>query len=311
MAPSIIFGTASIGGKFSDAGSVASLLTTLTASGITHLDTAARYGANYGSGPPVGSIGDSESLLGTCNAAARGFAIDSKILFLGNGEQETTMAKVEESTLQTLARLKVDRVRYMYIHAPDNLTPIAEQAAAMDAQVRAGRCEGWGLSNFSVKMTKELIDVCKEQGYVLPRVYQGQYNLLRRGAERELLGMCRTEGMGFVAYSPLASGLLSVGEGKAGNELLDGLYGEERVRGAVERFKKALDGFGIGATEAALRWVVFHSALGEGDAVIIGASREEQVVSSMEIVKKGPLDQEVVEVVEQVWEDVRRKDGRM
>lgn len=94
-------------------------------------------------------IGDSETLLGVANAAKRGFSIDSEIFFLRNGEKETTTKKVEESASRTLERLKVEKVRNLYIHAPDNLTPLAEQAVVIDAQVRVGRCEGWGFSKFS------------------------------------------------------------------------------------------------------------------------------------------------------------------
>ena len=306
MPPTIIFGGASIGSKFSDLSSVSSLLATLTAQGVTHIDTAARYGASYGSGPAIGKFGDSEILLGKASAAEKGFTIDSKVLFLANGEKELTREKVEESTLKTLERLKVQKVRTLYTHAPDGLTPIAEQAAAMDAQVQAGRCDAVGLSNYSASMVAEFVAACDENGYVRPTVYQGLYNLLKREPEESLLPLLRAKGFRFVAYSPLASGLLTVGDQKEGNALLDRLYGNEKIRRAVDQFKKRLEGSGVEATEAALRWVVFHSALRDGDAVIIGASKEEQVVSSMEIVRRGPLDNEVVKAVEQVWEDVRK-----
>lgn len=306
MPPTIIFGGASIGSKFSDLSSVSSLLATLTAQGVTHIDTAARYGASYGSGPAIGKFGDSEILLGKASAAEKGFTIDSKVLFLANGEKELTREKVEESTLKTLERLKVQKVRTLYTHAPDGLTPIAEQAAAMDAQVQAGRCDAVGLSNYSASMVAEFVAACDENGYVRPTVYQGLYNLLKREPEESLLPLLRAKGFRFVAYSPLASGLLTVGDQKEGNALLDRLYGDENIRRAVEQFKKRLEGSGVQATEAALRWVVFHSALRDGDAVIIGASKVEQVVSSMKIVRRGPLDNEVVKAVEQVWEDVRK-----
>ena len=306
MPPTIIFGGASIGSKFSDLSSVSLLLATLTAQGVTHIDTAARYGASYGSGPAIGKFGDSEILLGKASAAEKGFTIDSKVLFLANGEKELTREKVEESTLKTLERLKVQKVRTLYTHAPDGLTPIAEQAAAMDAQVQAGRCDAVGLSNYSASMVAEFVAACDENGYVRPTVYQGLYNLLKREPEESLLPLLRAKGFRFVAYSPLASGLLTVGDQKEGNALLDRLYGDENIRRAVEQFKKRLEGSGVQATEAALRWVVFHSALRDGDAVIIGASKEEQVVSSMENVRRGPLDNEVVKAVEQVWEDVRK-----
>lgn len=307
MPPAIIFGAASIGSKFSDLSSVSSLLNTLTAQGITQIDTAARYGASYSSGPTIGALGNSEILLGKASAAERGFTIDSKVLFLGNGEMELTREKVEESTLRTLERLKVQKVRTLYTHAPDGLTPIAEQATAMDAQIKTGRCEALGLSNYDARMVTEFVAACDENGYVRPSVYQGLYNLLKREAEESLLPLLRAEGFRFVAYSPLASGLLTVGDGKEGNVLLDRLYGGKKIRRAVEQFKNRLDGSGVEATEAALRWVVFHSALREGDAVIIGASQEGQVVSSMEFVRRGPLDKEVVQAVEQVWEDVRER----
>ena len=307
MAPSILFGCASIGGKFTTLESVQSLLKTLSSLNITHLDTAARYGANSSGDSTVGGIGQSEILLGQANVAQHGFTIDSKILVLGNGEPEVTAEKVEASTLMTLQRLKVFKVHTLYIHAPDPLTSLAEQAAAMNAQYRAGRMEKLGISNFSTEMLRDFIRICKEKGHVLPSVYQGQYNLLNREKEETLFPLLRQEGIRFVAYSPLASGFLTVGEGKKGNALLDKMYGDERIGIAVENFKRTLRPLGVSATEAALRWIVYHSTLRDEDAVILGASREEQVVDSMEIVKRGPLEEEVVKAVEQVWEAVRQE----
>lgn len=120
----------------------------------------------------------SETLLGQADAAAQGFTLDSKILVLFNGEPELTVPKIEESTLITLKRLKVERVKTLYIHAPDPLTALKETAGAMDAQFKQGRMERLGLSNFSKELLEEYISVCREGGLVLPTVYQGQYNLL-------------------------------------------------------------------------------------------------------------------------------------
>jgi len=309
MPPSILFGCASIGCKFTTLSSVQSLLATITSLGITHLDTAARYGQNYGAGDPnLGAVGDSEILLGQAKAAQSGFILDSKILFLGNGEMETTAEKVEASTTTTLSRLRLDKVNVMYIHAPDMLTPVAEQAAAMDTQFRVGRMEKLGISRFNAEMLREYLDICRENGYVFPSVYQGQYSLVNRKAEENLIPLLREEGIRFVAFSPLASGFLTVGDdGKPTNGVLDHYYGGEKFREAVERLKKTLKPLGLSATEAALRWIVYHSVLGDEDALILGASREEHIVNSMEIVKKGPLDEKVVQAVEQVWEDVRER----
>jgi aflatoxin B1 aldehyde reductase len=294
MPPSILFGCASIGPKFTNLDSVQSLLSTLKSLNITHLDTAARYGG-----------GISETLLGEADASAKDFMLDSKILTLQNGEPELTKEKIEASTLTTLQRLKVQKLHTLYIHAPDPLTPLFETAQAMDAQFRAGRMEELGLSNFSAELVEEYIAVCREHGYVLPSVYQGQYNLLNREAETTLFPLLRREGIGFLAYSPLASGFLTAKEEKKGNPIVGRLLGDLKVVEAVERFKITLEGFGMEATEAALRWVVFHSGLGEGDAVTLGGSRESQVEDSVGIIERGPLDERVVMAVEKVWEDVK------
>jgi len=61
----------------------------------------------------------------------------------------------------------------------------------------------------------------------------------------------------------------------------------------------------MSSTEASLRWLMYHSALREGDGIIIGATSVDQLKGNLEMVRKGPLDREIIQAVEELWESVR------
>lgn len=71
-------------------------------------------------------------------------------------------------------------------------------------------------------------------------------------------------------------------------------------------FCKKCDAAGATPTEVSLRWIVHHSALGEGDAIILGASRLDQLRSNVEFYKKGRLDDRLLEAYEELWKGVEK-----
>jgi aflatoxin B1 aldehyde reductase len=89
----------------------------------------------------------------------------------------------------------------MYLHGPDRTTPFAETFEAVDKEYRAGCFEEFGLSNFSAAEVEECIAMCKEKGWVLPTVYQGQYNAITRGGEKDLMPVLRKHGIRFNAFT--------------------------------------------------------------------------------------------------------------
>ena len=97
----------------------------------------------------------------------------------------------------------------LYVHGPDHVTPIEQQAAAFDAQHRKGRFAHLGVSNMSPRMLQDWFAVAEARGFVKPAYYQGQYNLLCRGHEASLLPLLREHGMHYVAFSPLGHGVLA------------------------------------------------------------------------------------------------------
>ena len=101
--PSLIFGGASIGWTYTSLSSVNDLLSSLLALGINQIDSAARY-------PPM-SPGRSEQLLGEAQAAAKGFVIDTKVMCSGDSKGSLAREAVEKSVVESLARLRVEKVR--------------------------------------------------------------------------------------------------------------------------------------------------------------------------------------------------------
>ncbi|TVY32963.1 Oxidoreductase [Lachnellula subtilissima] len=171
--PQIVFGGASLGHEFPTEESVQEVLTLLKDLKITKIDTAARY-------PPT-NHGMSEKLLGITHAASQGFAISTKIFTTGgDGSGELDRASIQKSFSTSLERLGVDQVDILYIHRPDPTTPLKVQAAAFD-ELFEGKFKRLGLSNFKPELLQKYLDVCDENDFVKPTVYQGDYNVIIRG----------------------------------------------------------------------------------------------------------------------------------
>nr|XP_039262147.1 aflatoxin B1 aldehyde reductase member 2-like [Styela clava] len=241
-------------------------------------------------------------------------------------EERTLNAGSVRLQLETsLERLKRKQVDIYYLHAPDHVTPLTETLKIIDVLHKEGKFSEFGLSNYSAWQVAEIVNLCKQNGWIQPTVYQGMYNILERLVEKELISCLRYYKIRFYAYSPLASGILtgkhkmehipenipsrfSTGKFAA---VFRNLYWRPEYFDAVEDIRTAVSsvyGFSVSLTEVAMRWIYHHSALkGEcGDAVILGASSAKQLEDNLEFTKKGPLDPSVVSVIENTWKFTMR-----
>lgn len=331
----IVFGAGGIGNSdnsftytWTSPESVNSLLSMLKSNHIRILDSAAAY--------PPGGYGDANRLLGLSNASqSTDFDIDTKIGFASptaGFAGSLGRENIDHSVKNDLALLKVKKVRCLYAHAPDDQTPDSETAAAFDEQVRKGHCEFIGICNYTTARLREYIKVCEEHGYVLPKLYQGFYSALHRFPEQGLLDLCREHDIKFYAYSPLSGGFLTgkvTAARTAAAQPADGpenpssvlyrtrfdktsilqqynnLYDLPEVHAAMLRFKAACDAQNppLSTAEASLRWLVYHSALGAGDGIILGAKRTDQLQDNLDQIAKGPLSDEAKAIVEKLWAD--------
>jgi L-glyceraldehyde 3-phosphate reductase len=109
---------------------------------------------------------------------------------------------------QSLKRMDLEYVDIFYSHRPDPETPIEETMMALDYAVRSGKALYVGISNYSAEQTKVAVEVLKELGTPC-LIHQAKYSMLQRWVEDGLLDILEDKGVGCIAFSPLAQGLLT------------------------------------------------------------------------------------------------------
>lgn len=313
MAPQLVFGTGVLGmdgTEFQDSESVTDLLHTLRQLGISRLDTAARY-------PPFNPC-KSEQLIGAAKELSDAFVIDTKVYTeVGDGSGDLTLTAMQKSVDGSLERLhRPQGVNVLFAHRPDPATPLEEQVQGFQDQIAQGHAKEWGVANHPPETLQKIVDLCEQKGWVKPTWYQGTYNLLTRGMETRVLPILRAHGMAFLASHALASGYLTCNhidaDGKpTGRFAKNSSYAALEVTAAMKNFVDGCKAHALPPVELASRWIAHHSVLGENDGIVVGASRLAQVGDTVTNVRKGPLPQEVVVLVEGIWDAVKHTRGSM
>jgi L-glyceraldehyde 3-phosphate reductase len=176
--------------------------------GVTHFDLANNYGPPYGS---------AESNFGTIFAQDFRPYRDELVLSTkagydmwpgpygqGGGSRKYLLSSLDQS----LARMGVDYVDIFYSHRFDPTTPLEETMGALDTAVRSGRALYAGISSYSGERTREAVTILRELGTPL-LIHQPSYSMLNRWIEEDLLDVLGEEGVGCIAFSPLAQGMLT------------------------------------------------------------------------------------------------------
>lgn len=280
---------------------VQAFLNAVKSHGVKELDTARVY-----------NDGESEELLGAADAQ-RDFAISTKAPAFKPGSLKEQ--NILDNAAKSLKALRQDKVDIYYIHGPDRSISFEEQCRAIGKLHKDGMFERFGVSNISAEEVQTIYDICKREGYCLPTVYQGGYNPLHRSAEIGLFPTLKKLGMEFYAYSPLAGGALAKpiddllkpkqGTRFAEMPVFGQLYANESMIKVLRKQTELCNKHGISIMEATLRWFMHHSPLGSDDAVILGASRIEQVESTLAACEKPALPEELVEGWEELWDTVK------
>ncbi|KXH30345.1 aflatoxin B1 aldehyde reductase member 2 [Colletotrichum salicis] len=310
----IILGTHSVGdcvidpetSHFDSEQDVQTLLDAYHGRGYSHLDTARDYSPN--------APGASESRLGKSKAASR-FSIHTKVHSANPGDHQS--AKLELSISQSLIDLQTPTVETMFLHFPDRQTPFEETIKAMNAAIHQGRFKNYGLSNYSAAEVQKVLDICDQHGYTKPSVYEGHYNAIVRGGEKELFPLLRKHNMAFYAYSPAAGGLFSGHAASSGRWKIDKkknflgkvytyLYRKPPVRIAVATILDVAVKHGISGHAAAIRWTAFHSTLDaeNGDAIIFGVSKIDQLHQTLDALEAGPLPGDLADAIAAIYSTV-------
>ena len=182
---------------------------------------------------------------------------------------------------RTLQRLGCGQVDLYFCHREDPDVPLAETVQAMGDLVRAGKVAAWGTSCWRPATLRAAHALARELGVAAPAVEQSAYNLLERSVEGGVLPTCATLRMGFVAFSPLAGGVLTgkylaaapAGSRGAVSSWL-AAYDDARCRRVVARFVAACAARGMAPAPTALAWVASRPGV---TAAICGATSPTQL----------------------------------
>ena len=249
--------------------------------GITHFDLANNYG------PPPGSAEEfvGKVLAEDFQAHRDELIISSKAGYLmwpgpyGDfGSRKYLLASLDQS----LRRLKLDYVDIFYSHRPDPDTPLEETIGALASAVQAGKALYAGISSYRGDRTDAALKLARELRLPLI-IHQPSYSMLNRWVEPDLLPVTRREGLGVIAFCPLAQGLLT-------NRYLDGIPADSRAASAtgflkaaqvkpeivakVQQLARIAQHRGQSMAQLALAWVLRDEVV---TSALIGASRVSQI----------------------------------
>jgi L-glyceraldehyde 3-phosphate reductase len=200
----------------------------------------------------------------------------------------------------------LDYVDIFYHHRPDPDTPLEETMAALDYIVRSGRALYAGISNYNGERTAAAAAELRRLGTPFV-IHQMRYNMLVRQPETDLFPVLEREGVGGIAFSPLAQGLLTdryLGGALPADSRAAGKVGflkpehitPERMR-IIEALNQVAETGGRTLAQLALGWVRRQPAVA---SVLIGASRPQQVLDAVRAVEMAPLAGDEIAAVEAI-----------
>jgi 1-deoxyxylulose-5-phosphate synthase len=190
----------------------------------------------------------------------------------------------------SLKRLQTDYVDLYQLHSYDPTTPLDEALEALDTVVKSGKARYVGVSNWPATKVARAVGRIELKGWAGLASVQPRYNLIFRPFERDLLPLCREEGIGVIPYNPLAGGMLTgkhqPGPAPEGTRFTLGnagaryqeRYWHDREFASVEALKGVAAEAGTSLATMAVQWVLANKAI---TAPIVGASKPEQLADSL------------------------------
>jgi 1-deoxyxylulose-5-phosphate synthase len=289
----ICLGTMTFGGQCDEATSFR-IMDVAVGRGVTFFDTADVYPIP----PDLATAGRTEEVIGRWLGAAAGRR-DALVLATkcrarvgpGANDQGLSRRHILDACEASLRRLKTDTIDLYQSHSYDSETPLEETLRAFDDLVRSGKVRYVGCSNHAAWQLALSLGISGRNGWVRYDCVQPRFNLLYREIEADLMPLCRDQGVGVIAYNPLAGGFLTgKHSGDAppapGTRFTMGasgeLYRERYWHAAQFEAVKALEAFcrrrGWDLATASVAWVLQQPGI---TAAIVGASRPEQLDATL------------------------------
>jgi L-glyceraldehyde 3-phosphate reductase len=206
---------------------------------------------------------------------------------------------------QSLKRMGLEYVDIFYHHRPDPETPLEETMGALDLIVRQGKALYVGISNYSAAETQKAIEVLNSLGTPL-LIHQAKYSMLVRWVEEGLLDVLSKNGVGCIAFSSLAQGILtskylngipmdSRAASARGNGAIESNVLTEEILSKVRRLNEIAQNRRQSMAQMALAWILKDQRM---TSVIIGASKAEQVIDSIQSLKNYQFTSDELNAIE-------------
>ncbi len=268
--------------------------------GITHFDLANNYGPEPGSAETNFGRILREDFVGYRDE----MIISSKAgyyMWPGPYGEWGSRKNLLASLDQSLKRMGLDYVDIFYHHRPDPDTPIEETMDALAQAVRQGKALYVGLSNYRPPQAKAAFAALAERG-VKCLIHQPRYSMLDRWVEDGLLELLDQEGVGAIAFTPLAQGMLTGrymhGIPQDSRAALQKFLKTERVEAELDKVRALhaiADARGQSLAQMALAWVLRAPAV---TSALIGASRPAQIIENVKALDNLAFAPEELEAIE-------------
>lgn len=272
--------------------------------GITHFDLANNYG------PPPGSAEENfgRILKSDLKSWHDELIISSKAgytMWPGPYGDWGSKKYLVASLNQSLQRMGLDYVDIFYHHRPDPDTPLEETMAALDLLVRQGKALYVGLSNYPADRARQAFSILQQLGTPCV-IHQPKYSMFERWVEPELLDTLEEHGVGSIAFSPLAGGLLTDrylqgipqdSRAASGSQFLQPDQLTEDKLGKIRRLNALAQQRGQKLSQMALAWVL------RGDRVtsaLIGASKTSQIEDAVGMLANRTFSDDEIKQIEQI-----------
>jgi len=265
---------------------------------------ALEHGINFFDTADIYSLGVSEEVVGR---ALKDYAKRHEVVIatkvhskMGEGPNDRGLSRkhIFDSIDASLRRLQVDHVDLYQTHRWDHETPIEETLQALNDVVRAGKARYIGASSMYAWQFAKALHASERNGWARFVSMQNHYNLVYREEEREMIPLCRDQGVGLIPWSPLARGFLAGNRTreKSGStvrartdDFAQQLYYQPDDFTVAERVQEVAREHSRKPTQIALAWILSRPGL---TAPIIGASKMEHLddaVAALEV-KLGEAD---------------------
>jgi 1-deoxyxylulose-5-phosphate synthase len=305
-------------GKQCDEPSSFAILDRAWNAGVYFIDTADMYPVPH----DLATVGATETIIGNWLKAHRGRRHETVLAtkcFAAMGsaphDQGLSRRHVMDAIDASLRRLQTDFVDLYQVHFYDSDTPLDETLRALDDLVRSGKVRYIGCSNHLAYQLARALWTSDKLGIARYDCVQPRYNLLFREIENELLPLCLEEGVGVIAYNPLAGGFLT-GKHRREHEPEEGgrfdlgntgvtyrkRYWRDASFDTVERMQRFFEKRNKSITTVAVAWVLAQPGI---TSAIVGASKLSHLDDSLAAVDMS-LEAEEMEFLNGLWYDLPR-----